>query len=120
MRAEWIRLKQAYGKASSGYLSYLEWICKPNMQPFSLSIRYTLYETEDYDSRIYAYERDLPSYYSVPSHFGIGSKAYLLVQYELGNRLQLTGKWLMQKQSGYVSHDWRIQAIWHLKKEGER
>ena len=108
VRNEMIGIQSVTGKTARGQLTYAELIYKPALQAFSASIRFSFYDTENYATRIYAYERDLPAYYSVPPHYGEGTKSYLVVQYKLRKSLQCAGKWSMDKKK----QEWRAQLIW--------
>ena len=87
---------------------YAELIYKPALQPFSVAVRCSFYDTEGYATRIYAYERDLPAYYAVPPHYGEGTKSYFVLQYKLHKSLQCAGKWSMDNRK----QAWRAQVIW--------
>ena len=43
----------------TGYLIYQDVVYKPKSSPFSFSFRYGLFDTDSYNSRIYAYENDI-------------------------------------------------------------
>lgn len=43
--------------------------------------RYALFDTEDYDNRQYVYERDVWLAYSLPAYSGVGVRNYLLAEY---------------------------------------
>ena len=108
LRNELISIHYVTGKIERGQLAYLELIYKPPLKPFSASVRYSFYDTEGYATRIYAYERDLPAYYTVPPYFGEGTRGYLVVQYKLGKSVQFAGKWSMDPKK----NEWRAQLIW--------
>lgn len=43
-----------------------------------ITMRYALFDIPDYESRLYAYENDVPMVYSVPSFYGKGTRIYFL------------------------------------------
>ncbi len=49
----------------------------------SISGRYALFDTEDYDNRQYVYEKNVWLAYSLPAYSGEGVRSYLLVQYTI-------------------------------------
>jgi len=108
LRNEMIRISKSDGKMENGQLAFAELIFKPPLQPVSASIRCSFFETDGYATRIYAYERDLPSYHVVLPHHGTGTKAYVVLQYKMGKFMQVCGKWSIEKNK----NDWRVQAIW--------
>ena len=108
LRNEMVSIQSFSGKTAQGQLAYVELIYKPPLQPFSASVRCSFFDTDGYATRIYAYERDLPSYYAVPPHYGEGTRAYIVIQYKLRKSLQCAGKWSMDNKK----NEWRAQVIW--------
>lgn len=53
----------------------------------SLTGRYAIFDTEDYDNRQYVYERDVWLAYTMPALSGIGKRSYILIQYDISNKL---------------------------------
>ena len=49
--------------------------------PFAITLRYVNFDTESYDTRIYAYESDIPGIFSIPSYYYTGRRFYLMVKY---------------------------------------
>lgn len=62
--------------------------------------RYALFDTDDYDNRLYVYERDAWLAFSFPAYFGKGIRNYFLLQYRLSNRADV---WLRWAQTHYLS-----------------
>lgn len=56
---------------------------------FSLSGRVALFGTDDYDSRQYAYERDVLYAFSFPAYFDRGLRHYLLARYQCSKHLDI-------------------------------
>jgi len=57
----------------------IEWI--PGKLPLKIYLQYALFDTDDYNSRIYAYENDLLGTFSIPSFANKGYRTYLMVKY---------------------------------------
>ena len=55
----------------------------------SVSGRLALVNIEDYDNRMYAYERDLPYLFSVPAYFGKGIRWYLVANWKINRHAEL-------------------------------
>ncbi|HKK89407.1 MAG TPA: helix-hairpin-helix domain-containing protein [Saprospiraceae bacterium] len=66
---------------SRGFLLYQDIIFRPVSFPISFTARYALFDTDDYNSRIYAYESDLLYVFTIPPYFNQGSRYYLNVRY---------------------------------------
>lgn len=95
-RAEW----QSYKfdpKKSSGYLVYQEMIYTSPNRLFRFSFRYVTFDIEDYDSRIYTYERDVLYAFSIPSFYGQGNRVYLMMSHQICNDLTIRLKFEQTK-----------------------
>ena len=71
---------------------------KPLFSKLSFSVRYTFFNTESYNSRIYAYESDVLYGYSIPSFYGEGKKIYFLLKY---NIIKNTDLWMKISETIY-------------------
>lgn len=111
IRNEWSRIRNLDPKKETGFLHYVEVIYKPPMKSFSFSLRGTFYETGGYASRIYAFERDLLGYYSVPGHSGTGSAYYALLQCKW-KKFTVSAKLLYNKNETGQLFQWRTQIVW--------
>ncbi len=80
----------------SGYMVYQDLIYKPLESPLTLSFRYALFDTDSYDTRIYAFENDLLYVYSAPAYSYRGSRFYAMVRYKL---FRNTDVWLRLAQT---------------------
>lgn len=54
-----------------------------DFRKLSISGRYALFDTEDYDNRQYVYEKNVWLAYSLPAYSGKGIRSYLVVQYTI-------------------------------------
>jgi len=87
-------LKYEHGiRLSNGLLMFQDIIYKAKNIPLKLYARYALFDTDDYSSRIYAYENDLLYAFSVPAYYNQGFRAYVMARYDLGDRVDLWLKW---------------------------
>jgi hypothetical protein len=78
---------------SGGFLACVDVLYKPMLRPWSLVLRCQYVETDDYDSRIYAYENDVLYSYSVPAFSGKGFRYYSVLQYDFSKRISLWFRW---------------------------
>lgn len=88
-RVEYSRYHPSNAKASNGFIIYQDVTWKKFGSPFSLSARYALFQTDDYNSAIYVYENDLPYTFSVPAYYYKGSRVYLLVNYDITRKMEV-------------------------------
>ncbi|WP_233570424.1 helix-hairpin-helix domain-containing protein [Prosthecochloris sp. ZM_2] len=57
-----------------------------------LKTRYSVFETDDYDSAVYVYEDDLPRVFSLPSYYGKGESFFAVLSWQAAPGLQLSGR----------------------------
>jgi hypothetical protein len=69
---------------------------------FSITGRYALFDTDNYDNRQYVYERDVWLAYSLPAYSGKGIRNYILLQYTLNKKITT---WLRWAQTRYTDRD---------------
>lgn len=85
-RAEWARYQEPNPRTGttrreSGFLLFSEIRFQP-LSSFRISGRYTAFQSDSYNSRLYAYESGVPGYYTIPVLYGQGSRHYILVDYQ--------------------------------------
>jgi len=69
---------------------------------YAISARFSLFDTDDYDTRQFIYERDLLYVYSIPAFYNKGVRYYLLTKYLISEKVTL---WLKFAQTKYVGLD---------------
>jgi hypothetical protein len=70
-------------------LAYLDVQYKPMLKPYSFSMRASVYRTESYSTRMYAYQSDLPGSYNLGAFYGNGEAVYLMVHYKPARNIHL-------------------------------
>ncbi|MGN6194503.1 MAG: ComEA family DNA-binding protein, partial [Ginsengibacter sp.] len=70
-----------------GFLTFGDIIYKPLLKPFSGNLRLSYFETDGYDSRIYAFENDVLYGYSIPAFFDKGYHYYVNLHYKFSRKL---------------------------------
>ncbi len=99
------RVEFAYYKdlnKSQGVVLYQDIIYKPSFAPIRLQTRFALFDTDDYDTRIYAYENDVLFSFSVPAYYGRGVRYYFNASYDINRRLTL---WLRFAQTYFSDRE---------------
>ncbi len=76
-------------KKENGYLLYQDIIYHHSQLPFTTSIRYALFDTDSYNTRIYAYENDILYAFSIPPYFNKGSRFYFNFRYKFNRTASL-------------------------------
>jgi hypothetical protein len=83
---------------AKGYLVFHDIILKPSGFPVSLTLRYAMFDTEGWDSRIYAYEQDVLYSFSIPAYNDRGIRTYLVAHYSMNKHLDF---WLKISDTYY-------------------
>lgn len=65
-----------------GYMLYQDVRYDFQKLPLSLSTRFALFDTESFNTRIYAYEQDVLYSFSIPAYNGEGARWYVLLNWE--------------------------------------
>jgi len=81
-----------------GYMLFQDVNFKPLSFPLSFSTRLTLFDTDNYDTRIYAFENDVLYSFSIPAYSGRGMRYYLVLRYKVIKGIDL---WLRYAQTYY-------------------
>ena len=76
-----------------GFLTFFDVIYKPMLASYSGVLRLQYFETDGYNSRIYAYENDVLYSYSIPSFSDKGFRYYLNLNYDLSKKISLWLRW---------------------------
>lgn len=85
-------------EVSKGFLVFADVFYKPMGSKFSGNMRFSYFETDDYDSRLYAYENDVLYSYSIPVFSGKGIRYYINGKYKINRSVSL---WLRFAQTTY-------------------
>lgn len=88
-RVEFSQYQHQPQATSHGYVIYQDIQYKPDGLPINFTLRYALFNTDDYDSRIYAYENNVLYKFSVPAYYYQGSRFYILIKYALNQHMNL-------------------------------
>jgi hypothetical protein len=57
--------------------------------PFTFTLRYAVFDTKSYDSRVYAFENDVLYSYSVPALSYKGQRAYFIVNWDITRNFEI-------------------------------
>lgn len=92
-RLEISTYKDGKNQAELGILLYQDFIWTPAFPSrIRLKMRFAFFETDGYNSRIYAYEHDLRYSFSVPAFADQGSRVYAMIDYRLTKRIRLSAR----------------------------
>ncbi|MBK7131746.1 MAG: hypothetical protein IPH69_02675 [Bacteroidales bacterium] len=88
-----IEYKIADPSGSRGMLLAQDIICRFKRIPLSLWLRYCMFKTDTWDSRIYAYENDLLYSFSIPALSGEGSRSYIMIKWDFSDSAEIRFKY---------------------------
>ena len=87
------------GSATSrGFMIYQDVNYNPNMGKFSFNFRYGIFNADDFNSRIYAYENDVPYSFYIPSFSNKGTRTYITLNYSFTRHFEM---WFRVAQTWY-------------------
>ena len=81
-----------------GILCYQDILFHPLKFPLSLAFRYAIFDTDNYDARIYAYENDVLYSFSIPAYYYKGQRSYITLHYKLNKNFDF---WLRYATTTY-------------------
>ncbi len=88
-RVEYVTINRPSNGKEEGVILTQDLIFKPKSFPLSFSMRYALFDTDSYDTRIYTFENNALYVFSVPSYYYRGSRAYVLIRYKFWRKFDL-------------------------------
>lgn len=88
-RIEYVTVDRESVGEESGMIFTQDLLFKPKSFPLDFSLRYALFDTDSYDTRIYSYENNALYVFSVPSYYYQGSRGYALIRYTFLRKFDL-------------------------------
>jgi len=101
-RVELVNYNKQESPFETGYLIYQDIVYKALSSPFSFAFRYGIFDTDSYNSRIYAYENDVLYSFTIPAYYNRGTRTYLTVRYKIKRGLDV---WLRYGLTYYDNVD---------------
>ena len=68
-------------------------IYNPKSLPVDVSVRYAMFDTDSYDTRIYTYENNALYVFSSPAYYYQGSRGYVLIRYTLLRKIDIWARY---------------------------
>ncbi len=104
-RAEIAQYGKGQPRPEFGFLSYQDIIFDPLNSKISGNIRFAIFDTEGFNSRIYTYENDVLYSHSVPAYQGSGLRYYFNGRYSISRGIDLWMRFSGIKYSGLSGKD---------------
>ncbi len=92
-RAELVWFDKKGLAEEQGFLVFADVLFKPMMAKFSGNVRLQYFETEGYNSRLYAFENDVLYSFSIPVFYDRGYRVYMNANYDLTKKITLWARW---------------------------
>lgn len=86
-RLETVWYDRTGGSPQNGFLSYVDLLYKPMLKKYSGNMRLMYFETQGYDSRLYAYENDVLYSFSIPVFYDKGYRWYINLNYDFSKKV---------------------------------
>ncbi len=101
-RMEWTKYKNDVSNNSTGFYVAEDIEFSLPKIPVKVYLRYALFDANDYNARIYAYESDLLYSFSIPAFSDKGSRTYAMVKYAFGKHIDV---WLKYGITQYANKE---------------
>lgn len=88
-RLEYVFIKRPSNTPEQGMIITQDVLFHPMKFPFDLTLRYALFDTDSYDSRLYTYENNALYTFSIPAYYYQGSRAYVLLHYNITKHFEM-------------------------------
>ena len=88
-RIEFTHVDKATEPDEDGVAFVQDIIYKKLKFPFTFTLRYAVFDTKSYDSRVYTYENDVLYSYSVPALYYKGQRAYFIVNWDITRNFEI-------------------------------
>ncbi len=98
-------------KKENGFLIYQDIIYQLSNLPLRIGVRYAIFDTDSYNTRIYAYENDVLYGYSIPAYYDKGSRFYVNLKYQVHRKIALYLRYAQIKYANKKSMGSGLSAI---------
>ena len=102
-RLEFVKTNEEGLPNESGYLVFQDVTWKRMNVPFSVTVRYALFQTDAWNARLYAYENDVLYSYSIPAYYGKGARIYGIFKFDVRRNIDV---WFRIAQWTYTDRDY--------------
>lgn len=91
-RVELVWFSSKRVQQEQGFSTYFDFSCNPLSKPWGLNLRFQFFDSDGYNSRLYAYENDVLFSYSIPSFYDKGKRIYINYNCNINNHFIIWGK----------------------------
>lgn len=87
-RVQWTDFQYYKGKYSSG-IALIQDVTFDYDKKFKVSTRFAIFDTDDFNTRLYVYEKNALYAFSLPIYYGQGIRYYVLFQYKVNKNTDI-------------------------------
>lgn len=84
------------GETTVGY-AFLQDIELPLLRSLKLAARFAIFDTEDYNTRQYAYEKNVLYLFSIPAYYGRGTRRMMMATWKASRNLRLEARYAISE-----------------------
>lgn len=88
--------KGQYEENDQGFMMYQDLVWKLGWR-WDITARYAVFDAENYNTRIYAYENDVLGFFNIPAYYGVGSRYYLMLNWKPNKTFELWVRYAISK-----------------------
>ena len=99
-RVEFLNFKTESSNKTTGYILIQNISYHPLKKPYSTTFGFALFDADDYNTRMYAYENDVLYSYSIPACYNKGFRTYINLNYHIGRHFEL---WFRYSRTTYIN-----------------
>ncbi len=77
----------------------------------NLTFRYSNFSSDDYNTRTFAYENDVPGTFNIPAYIGKGTRTYILIKHQIQKDLQIWFRFARSSFAGVESNGTGLNFI---------
>lgn len=88
-RIELVTVNRPSVPFEKGFVMAQDLVFRPTKFPIDISLRYALFDTDSFDTRLYLFESNLLNVFSIPAYFNEGSRYYVMLKYEYKKNVEL-------------------------------
>ncbi|MDX1939453.1 MAG: helix-hairpin-helix domain-containing protein [Saprospiraceae bacterium] len=91
-RIDWGFSQVGESGQSNGFAIYQDILFRPIGFPLSFTARYSIFDTQGFETRFYSFENDLLYNFSIPAYYNRGTRFYLNIRCRIGRNLTVEGR----------------------------
>jgi hypothetical protein len=92
-RIEYVTVERSSVPKETGFVMSQDIIFRSKKSPIDVSVRYALFDTDSFDSRLFVFESNLLNVFSIPAYFNEGSRYYILLHYNYKDKVDIWARY---------------------------